>query len=390
MWKKINIGLWVVFAGLTLTIWYLFAPPRSLEKVKTVDQAMRYLGFAENHAERNAGKDEKAALKCYYQTCGELRVATGERILAFAKNDEEINEGYIWIVDGLARLVRYEDQLDPSESDKGRSRQKLDALIDELEQSGKHPKIVNTQRTRQLFRRVGDARNEMTRERFDEFLQEAKTRVNFETDFNDPAAPVLFLLEITISKPLSETEPELCRETAKNLIDFVRSDQCKFDEEKKKKTIKDIEGIARRHPAATLELYGRTIDGKEFQWEEYSGKYVLVEFTASWCGPCRMELPNLLEAYNKYHEKGLEVVAVGVSDENANLLKMAKEDKLPWAVISEELTEKAGLPKQGEFFGINGVPTILLINRDGKLIDSELRGEDLQKRLAELLDEPRP
>ncbi len=137
-----------------------------------------------------------------------------------------------------------------------------------------------------------------------------------------------------------------------------------------------------------LKLYGRTLEDKEFDWGSYRGKYVLVEFTASWCGPCRGEAPNLLKAYEKYKDKDFTIVAVGIWDEAENLKEMVKEDKLPWTVISEELSEKAGMPKQGDHFGIKGVPTILLVDKDGKVIDLDLRGEVLQRKLAQLLDKP--
>jgi thiol-disulfide isomerase/thioredoxin len=135
-------------------------------------------------------------------------------------------------------------------------------------------------------------------------------------------------------------------------------------------------------------LYGRTIDDKDFDWTSLRGKYVLVKFTATWCGPCKMEVPGMLEAYKKYKDKGLEIVSVYVfqreADPVATVKEFVAEEKLPWIILSEALTEKAKQPKQGEYYAIQGVPTMVLVDKEGKVIMSEARGKALQNKLAEI------
>ncbi|MCL2624539.1 MAG: TlpA family protein disulfide reductase, partial [Planctomycetaceae bacterium] len=139
-----------------------------------------------------------------------------------------------------------------------------------------------------------------------------------------------------------------------------------------------------------LELYGRTLDDKDFDWASLRDKYVLVQFTATWCGPCHMEIPGMKEAYKKYHDKGFEIVSIYISERGADAVAEIKEHvehaELPWIVISETLTKEAGQPKQGDFFAVQSVPTMLLVDKEGKIIMTNARGEALQTKLAEIFE----
>jgi thiol-disulfide isomerase/thioredoxin len=140
-------------------------------------------------------------------------------------------------------------------------------------------------------------------------------------------------------------------------------------------------------------LYGKTLNDEDFDWESLRGKYVLVTFTATWCGPCQREIPGMLEAYEKYHDKGLEIVSVyiGQDEDEPTAVKEVKDyvekKKLPWIILSEALTEKAGQPPQGEAFGIQSVPTTLLVDKEGQIHAAQMRGEVLQRELKKLFSE---
>ena len=137
-------------------------------------------------------------------------------------------------------------------------------------------------------------------------------------------------------------------------------------------------------------LYGKTLNDEDFDWESLRGKYVLVTFTATWCGPCQGEIPGMLEAYEKYHDKGLEIVSVYIwqrePDPAAEVKNYVEKKKLPWIILSEALTEKAGQPPQGKTFDIEGVPTMLLVDKEGKVHAVHMRGEVLQRELKKLFD----
>lgn len=121
-------------------------------------------------------------------------------------------------------------------------------------------------------------------------------------------------------------------------------------------------------------------DGKVVKLSDYRGKYLLLDFWASWCHPCRGENPNVLKAYNKFHPKGLEIVAVSLDEKKEAWLKAIAEDKLPWTQISD-LKQRNEVADQ---FGVNAIPDNFLIDPNGVVIARGLRGEELEKKLGEI------
>jgi hypothetical protein len=99
-------------------------------------------------------------------------------------------------------------------------------------------------------------------------------------------------------------------EFMKEMVRYIRSPQCKswYKEE----TIRQFEKMLRLADGNDPKLFGRTLDDKNFDWTSLRGKYVLIQFTATWCGPCKMEIPGILEAYKKYSDKGFENVSAGI------------------------------------------------------------------------------
>lgn len=123
--------------------------------------------------------------------------------------------------------------------------------------------------------------------------------------------------------------------------------------------------------------------GKPVSLEKLRGKVVLLEFWASWCGPCRAENPNLVKDYSRYKEKGFEILAVSLDQSKENWLKAIEQDGLPWLHVSDL---KGWNNEVGRLYGIRAVPANFLLDKDGKVIASNLRGEDLNKKLASLFN----
>lgn len=124
------------------------------------------------------------------------------------------------------------------------------------------------------------------------------------------------------------------------------------------------------------------VNGASFSLSSLQGKYVLVDFWASWCGPCRAENPNLVAAYNKYKNKNFTILGVSLDKTKEAWLDGIEEDGLPWKQISDLKywsSEAVGL------YGFNGIPYNVLIDPTGKVIADNLRGSALDAKLAEVL-----
>lgn len=130
-----------------------------------------------------------------------------------------------------------------------------------------------------------------------------------------------------------------------------------------------------------LDFTQNDTEGKPVRFAAFKGKYVLVDFWASWCGPCRAENPNVLKAYNQYKDKNFTVVGVSLDDNGENWKKAIKDDNMPWTQVSDL---KGWKNEVSTYYGIMGIPSTLLVDPQGKIIAKDLRGEMLNKKLAEL------
>ena len=126
------------------------------------------------------------------------------------------------------------------------------------------------------------------------------------------------------------------------------------------------------------------VNDKPVKLSDFKGKYVLIDFWASWCGPCRAENPNVVKAFNQYKDKNFTVLGVSLDQpgkKDAWLAAIAA-DGLTWTQVADLQGWKNAVAKQ---YGINSIPQNFLVDPTGKIVGKNLRGADLTKKLEELL-----
>lgn len=123
------------------------------------------------------------------------------------------------------------------------------------------------------------------------------------------------------------------------------------------------------------------VNGKMLSLADYRGRYVLVDFWASWCAPCRMENPNVVKAYNKYKEKGFTVLGVSLDDNKDKWVEAIEKDGLTWTHISDLKGWKSPPVAQ---YNVTGVPFSVLVDPSGKIVGTDLKGQELQSTLERI------
>ncbi|MBL7766798.1 MAG: AhpC/TSA family protein [Chitinophagaceae bacterium] len=142
---------------------------------------------------------------------------------------------------------------------------------------------------------------------------------------------------------------------------------------------KQMQGTAIGQPAPDFTL--NDVNGKPVSLSSFKGKVILLDFWASWCGPCRGENPHVVEAYKQFHEKGFDVLGVSLDDDKEDWLTAIEKDHLTWTHVSDLKGWSSAAATQ---YGIQSIPTNFLLDKDGKIIAKDLRGDALKEKLAEI------
>lgn len=165
----------------------------------------------------------------------------------------------------------------------------------------------------------------------------------------------------------------------KTVENQIISNQIKTKLNKAKKT--ELVKIGEKVPAFS----GPNSKGILLDLNKIKGKVTIIDFWASWCKPCRIENPNLVNLYDKYHDNGLEIISISLDSETQRLawIKAIEKDQLNWFNISNL---KSWNDPIAQLYGVNSIPATFIIDQDGVLIDKQLRGRQLDERIRGLLD----
>lgn len=126
----------------------------------------------------------------------------------------------------------------------------------------------------------------------------------------------------------------------------------------------------------------KTTDGQDLTLERFKGKVLLVDFWATWCPPCKAEVPSLVKAYNAFKDKGFEIIGISFDQDKAAFEGYVKENSMPWP---QYFDGKGWENEVGPTYGIQSIPTMYLLDGEGKVITSDLRGGKLEEELGKIL-----
>lgn len=199
---------------------------------------------------------------------------------------------------------------------------------------------------------------------------------NFVFDNTDNAVGAFLALNMANSLQMDELE-ELLASFEENIPDHPYVQELKdiLEPMKKRKAAELAIQIGKEAPNFTL----TDIEGNEVSLKDFNGKYVFLDFWASWCRPCREESPNMVKAYQQYGGDDFEIVGVSLDKTKEPWLKAVEEDNITWVQLHDPEGDVANE------YGVQSIPFSLLLDKEGVIIEKNLRGEALQEKLEELL-----
>ncbi|MDR2754073.1 MAG: TlpA family protein disulfide reductase [Planctomycetaceae bacterium] len=146
------------------------------------------------------------------------------------------------------------------------------------------------------------------------------------------------------------------------------------------------EGVLRRQEliGKPMPIWGADLNGKILEEKSLNGKVVLLDFWATWCGPCVGEFPHLKKLYEKYHCNGFEIIGYNVDSDLKKLTAYLEQNPLPWIILSKETTKLAKLPLLSGYYGAKQLPVVLLRDQSGNTVLLDARGEKLNEILEKI------
>jgi len=255
----------------------------------------------------------------------------------------------------------------------GRDKEKLEALAKKLREMDK-PELLRRVETALIASELRELRSlppEQAKQKLQTILDDLMKQLA-----EDPDPQLISLATSAARLPEMLGDQEMALRVHKKLADLLAdSDNPAIQQQAER-----LRGVVRRMelPGKKMELTGTTLEGEPFDISSLEGNIVLVDFWASWCGPCRASLPHLKELYDAYNDRGFEIVGVNLDRSREDIDKFLEDTPLPWVNLFKE----EGQPEAAGYYGVMGIPTYFLVGADGKVISTNARGS-----LDQLLEE---
>lgn len=338
----------------------------------TPEQLLQYI---ESLTEQRPKSMDPADIAEYRGKMGQALLTAADRILAGKSTDEQAGEAIQIKIQALSVLER---------AGRKDAAKMLDDLPAELEKAGRAKSLVRSARAMVLAVRLGKAARTGPKE--------LETAIGNIRQFlaQGPIEPEDVQLAMTAATTAEQTgETALAASAYRTLGELLAAN--------KNRRIASLgakmQGAARRLTIAgqPMEVQAdKTFAGKPFDWAQYKGKVVLVQFWATWCGPCIREIENIRKNYEAYHDQGFEVVAISIDENQKELAGFLKRKEMPWTILHDEQPEE-GRPGQSmaTSYGVFGIPSLFLVGRDGKVVSTDVYGPQLGQQLERLLGPPK-